>query len=58
MFTPVRSGEGFFELQKEDGEEKCAPPRSGLVQPPLRRRLFCRGMSRMQPVRQRVADDV
>ena len=32
MITPARGGEGFFELQRDDGREKRAPPRSGLVQ--------------------------
>jgi hypothetical protein len=35
MITPARYGEGFFGLQKEVGEERRAPPRSGLVQLPI-----------------------
>ena len=32
MIRTALGGEGFFDLQKEDGTETCAPPRSGLVQ--------------------------
>jgi len=35
MIRTALGGEGFFDLQKEDGTETCAPPRSGLVQPKL-----------------------
>jgi hypothetical protein len=35
MITPARAGERYFGLQEEDGTEKCAPPRSGLVQLPI-----------------------
>jgi len=36
MVTPARGGEGFLGLQKELGGKNRAPPRSGLVQLPIK----------------------